>query len=242
MYASWSEATHESAQHSIPRTASRCSHRSRARRRGGRLLPTAVDAAAASGLRTAVDCVTDPAAAGELAFSAGQLTVAEGAGERAVLVLRRNGSTGPLNATITAVDGLATSGSDYGSFPSSRPLRRRRRHRRGDPRADRAGHRGRAARDAAADDDRPRLRHPRRVTTVEITILDDDLATTFSVGGTVTGLEGTGLVLRNNFIDEVTPVDGRSPSSAGCCRERATSVEIASQPSTRYRSAVSSTA
>ena len=189
-----------------------------------------VDAAGASGLRDAADCVTDPAAAGELAFSAGRLEVAEGAGDRAVLVLRRNGSTGPVNATITAADGLATSGSDYGAVPSVVHFDD------GDGTVevirvpivqDTEDEPPETLRLTLTDPDCGTLG---AITTVEITILDDDLATTFTVGGTVTGLEGTGLVLRNNFIDETEPVDGQFTFERGLLPGAGYDVEIGSQP------------
>jgi len=52
----------------------------------------------------------------------------------------------------------------------------------------------------------------------------------FTVDGTATGLEGTGLVLRNSLIDDITPVDGQFAFERGLLAGAGYHVEIGSRP------------
>jgi uncharacterized delta-60 repeat protein len=67
--------------------------------------------------------------------------------------------------------------------------------------------------------------------TLELTIVDDDPVATFAVAGTVTGLEGDGLVLRDGSSDTPVAVDGpfvlSRPRAAGDRYD----VTVAAQPS-----------
>jgi len=154
------------------------------------------------------DCApgTDPAA-GTLQFSSNTLTVAEGAGDRALLVVRDDGSAGPVSAAVSTADGTATSSADYlpvaGSvtFPD------------GDDTV-------RVVRVPIVQDLLPEPNETLTVelfdpscgtlgvrSSVQITIIDDDPIHRFGIGGTVRGLQGSGLQLRD-LTDDITAING----------------------------------
>jgi uncharacterized delta-60 repeat protein len=181
--------------------------------------------------RTADPCPADAADLGELEFSSASLRVAEGAGERVAIVTRSGDGRGEAAAGVTATDGTATVGTDY-----ARPQD-------GVRFAD--GDRTVALVRIPVLEDRVHeedetltvsLVDPVCATlgtrsTLEITVVDDDPVTTFRVAGTVIGLEGTGLVLRNGFSDDAIAADGRFVLSGRLAAGDRYDVTVAAQPS-----------
>jgi uncharacterized delta-60 repeat protein len=150
----------------------------------------------------------DPAA-GELRFSADAYTTDESASDSTVILVERvGGASGPAAALVVSTVGTATAGSDYESVGTVVTF--------GD------------------GDDVPRLvRVPitededaegTETFTLEmtesdcaeigvpnlavVTISDDESAPSFAIGGTVSGLVGGDLVLRN-LGEDVSPIDGQ---------------------------------
>jgi len=64
---------------------------------------------------------------------------------------------------------------------------------------------------------------------VQVTIIDDDPETRFSVGGTVTGLQGSGLVLRN-VVDDIPASNGSFAFPAGLVSGSDYAVTVRAQP------------
>ena len=141
----------------------------------------------------------DPAA-GMLQFSAETFASPEGPTPGAVLIERTGGSSGPVSVRLQTLDGSALAGSDY------QPVSTEVRFADGEVGPQRVEIR-------FLDDDMPEPNETLTVTlseiggcarlgprsTATVTVLDDDQlpppAPTYSVGGNVTGLLGTGLVL-----------------------------------------------
>ncbi len=153
----------------------------------------------------------DPAA-GTLQFSAPGSAIGEWAGAAPqVFVTRTGGSTGAVSATVATSDGTAVADADYTALSSTI------RFADGDttPRAVPIE----IVQDTIAEDDKTvnlALSDPSCVTlgapaTSVLTIVDDDRpvvpAPTFTIGGTVTGLEGTGLVV-GHLGEQLTPANG----------------------------------
>ncbi len=173
----------------------------------------------------------DPPNAGVLSFSTNALTVPEGAGERLVLVLRDSGGTGEVGARVTSADGGALAGSDFEPVDTIVEFAD------GDETVE-------LVRVPVVSDveDEPNetltltLGDPVCATiggpaTVTITIVDDDLPARFALGGTVSGLEGTGLTLENNFFDDIAPVNGNFTFPTGLSEGAGYTVRVTGQPS-----------
>ena len=155
---------------------------------------------------------SDPAA-GVLQFSAGSYTALEGRpGARALVITRTLGSKGAVSAIFSASDGTAVGGVDYTAPATSVVFAD------GDavPRSVELT----VLPDTMEEPDKTvmlTLSDPGGCATLGaqasavLTILDDDAPFTpppvFTVGGTVTGLVGTGLVLRNAGLD-LSPGNG----------------------------------
>jgi hypothetical protein len=180
------------------------------------------DTGAASGERlaaaalSATDCVSDPdGAAGQLKFSSTALSVFESETERVILVLRTGGSAGPVSATVRTADQGATAGTDYDAvdttvtFPDGDATVRLIRV----PIIQDSVHENVETISVSLSD--PICATIGPSTTVVVTIHDDDPVSTFRLGGTVSGLEGTGLVLRTNLFDEINPGNGEFVFSQG---------------------------
>src|SRR5262249_37008483 len=152
-----------------------------------------------------------------------------------ILVARTGGSTGAITATITAGDGTATSGLDYTPPVATVTF--------GD------GDVGPHAITVPIVDDRAgetdetvtlRLSSPGECATggaassAVLTIVDDDFADqepTYTVGGTVTGLEGTGLVLREGSTGaETMPGNGSFAFGYAFASGASYDVRVATQP------------
>ncbi len=173
----------------------------------------------------------DPAA-GVLQFSAGIFESAEGAFVPAVIVTRSGGSTGVVTATYSTSDGTAVAGVDYTattrtvSFADGED-------------GDRFVSVPLLPDEVSGESDKTvnlTLSQPGGCaalgaqTTAVLTIFDDDAASSFTVGGTVTGLIGTGLTLQDHHFDTLTPANGpftfRFPTTTGSPYE----VTITAQP------------
>ena len=124
-----------------------------------------------------------------------------------MFVTRTGGSAGEVSATVATSDGTAVAGADYS--PLSTTIRF------GDGDTTRRAVPVEILGDAIAEDDKTvnlALSQPSCTTlgspsSTVLTIVDDEPDPEFTIGGTVTGLEGTGLVLKNNF-EEITPGNG----------------------------------
>ena len=124
-----------------------------------------------------------------------------------MFVTRTGGSAGEVSATVATSDGSAVAGADYS--PLSTTIRF------GDGDTTRRAVPVEILGDAIAEDDKTvnlALSQPSCTTlgspsSTVLTIVDDEPDPEFTIGGTVTGLEGTGLVLKNNF-EEITPANG----------------------------------
>jgi uncharacterized delta-60 repeat protein len=149
-------------------------------------------------------CAGDPdPAAGTLQFSVPTYRVGEWAGAGpAVVVTRTGGSTGAVSATFTSSDGTANAGADYTPEVSTVTFAD------GDT-SSRVIPVSIVADDTPEDDKTVNLSLSEpggcaalgTQTNAVLTIVDDDrpieTPTSFTVGGTVNGLEGSGLVLGN---------------------------------------------
>jgi uncharacterized delta-60 repeat protein len=175
----------------------------------GAALVAAADMLRPNNFAVSSSCAVEPdPAAGALEFSTTNLTVAEGAGDRLVLVIRTGGSAGAVGATARTADGSASAGQDYTPVAADVGL----------PHGDATVRVVRVSivQDIVNEPDETltlTLTDPSCATvgaksTVTITILDDDPDPDFTIGGTVAGLTGGGVLLRNNFDDEISPVDG----------------------------------
>ena len=169
----------------------------------------------------------DPAA-GNLQFSTSSLTVAESAGDRALLVIRDGGGVGPVSATVTTADGTATV-DDYApvastvSFPDGDETARVVRV----PIVPDLLHEADETFTATLSDSSCATIGARAE--VQVTIIDDDPETRFSVGGTVTGLQGSGLVLRN-VVDDIPASNGSFAFPAGLVSGSDYAVTVRAQP------------
>ena len=169
----------------------------------------------------------DPAA-GNLQFSTISLTVAESAGDRALLVIRDGGGVGPVSATVTTADGTATV-DDYApvastvSFPDGDETARVVRV----PIVPDLLHEADETFTVTLSDSSCATIGARAE--VQVTIIDDDPETRFSVGGTVTGLQGSGLVLRN-VVDDIPASNGSFAFPAGLVSASDYAVTVRAQP------------
>jgi len=169
----------------------------------------------------------DPAA-GNLQFSTISLTVAESAGDRALLVIRDGGGVGPVSAMVTTADGTATV-DDYApvastvSFPDGDETARVVRV----PIVPDLLHEADETFTATLSDSSCATIGARAE--VQVTIIDDDPETRFSVGGTVTGLQGSGLVLRN-VVDDIPASNGSFAFPAGLVSGSDYAVTVRAQP------------
>jgi hypothetical protein len=188
---------------------------------------------------TAPACTNTPGQqGGSLQFSAATYLVPEfGITEAVVFVHRSGGSSGPAGARLRTSDGSATAGTDYEPLdtmvwfadgddrPRAIPLR--------------------AIDDARATGDRKltlNLSEPHGCAEIgtqaaaEITLVDDDNrpppAATFTVGGTVIGLVGTGLVLedRAQFISLPVAASGAVQFNRVYSANAAHDVRVQTQP------------
>lgn len=176
----------------------------------------------------------DPAA-GTLQFSAPEYAMGEWAGAAVpVVVTRAGGSVGEVSAALTTSDGTATAGSDYDAQTTTIAF--------GDgdtaPRVVEFPIR----QDADAEDDETinlALLDPSCTTLGEqastvLTIADDDTPVeeppAFTIGGTVSGLEGTGLVLDD--LGTRLTVDANGPFTLPGTRADGLpyDVQVATQP------------
>ena len=178
---------------------------------------------------TSVGCESGPdPAAGNLQFSTSALTVAESGGDRALLVIRDGGGVGPVSATVTTADGTATV-DDYAPVASTVSF----------PDGDETA---RVVRVPIVPDLLHEVDETFTVTlsdsscatigaraSVQVTIIDDDPETRFSVGGTVTGLQGSGLVLRN-VVDDIPAINGSFAFPAGLVSGSDYAVTVRAQP------------
>jgi uncharacterized delta-60 repeat protein len=178
---------------------------------------------------TSVGCESGPdPAAGNLQFSTSALTVAESGGDRALLVIRDGGGTGPVSATVTTADGTATV-DDYApvastvSFPDGDETARVVRV----PIVPDLLHEADETFTVTLSDSSCATIGARAE--VQVTIIDDDPETRFSVGGTVTGLQGSGLVLRN-VVDDIPASNGSFAFPAGLVSGSDYAVTVRAQP------------
>lgn len=176
------------------------------------------------------------AAAGKLQFNAASFHAAERDGEAQIVVERIGGTQGEVSVHVETLDGSAVAGSDYRSVSTVLHF------------AD--GEAGTRIvpvpliNDTVAEPDKSIglvLSRPGGCaalgtrTNATLTLLDDDrpppVTPTFSVGGTVSGLAGSGLVLRDNGFDDLLPAaDGAFTFGSRLNDGAAYAVSIASQP------------
>ena len=155
------------------------------------------------------ECAAGPdPAAGTVQFGGSAFGVGEWAGAGSqVFVTRTGGRTGAVSATFASTGGTGSAGIDFATVsgtvtfadgdttPRVVPLE--------------------ILPDALAEDDETvelALSDPRCTTlgapsNAVVTIVDDEPDPTFTIGGTIRGLEGGGLVLKNGF-DEIAPTNG----------------------------------
>ncbi|HEX6397268.1 MAG TPA: Calx-beta domain-containing protein, partial [Steroidobacteraceae bacterium] len=159
----------------------------------------------------ALSCTGGPtAAAGKLQLSQAAYSEPERSETAAVYVDRVGGATGEVSVHVQTGDGVASTGADY--QPASIEVRF----------ADGDDARRRVevplVNDDTAEDDEALnvtlsdvggCAQLGATTSATLTILDDDrpipVQPTFTLGGTVTGLAGSGLTLRTNFINNFQP-------------------------------------
>jgi len=197
-----------------------------------RPVPRIAEAPPVQPVACASGSVPDPAA-GVLEFSAATYHTNERGLGPAVAVTRSGGSTGDVSVTFATSDGTAIAGNDYTAVNRTMLF--------------------------ADGEDGPRfvniamlldeLSEPDETlnvtlsqpggcaalgaqTTAVLTIFDDDILPSFTIGGTVTGLVGTGLTLQDHHFDTLTPEDDgpftfRLPTQSGSPYE----VTITAQPS-----------
>jgi uncharacterized delta-60 repeat protein len=180
---------------------------------------------------TSDPCPVDPADLGELEFSSSALRIPEGAGERVVIVLRSGDGRGEAGARVTTADGSATVGADY-TEPQDGV-----RFADGDatvalvrvPVVEDLVHEGDETLTVSLVD--PVCATLGERSTLELTIVDDDPVATFEVAGTVTGLEGDGLVLRNGPSDDAIAANGPFVLSRPLAAGDRYDVTVLAQPS-----------
>jgi uncharacterized delta-60 repeat protein len=169
--------------------------------------------------------------AGTLQFGAAAVDAIE-QGSVPVQVLRAGGSKGRVSVTLGTADGSATAGADYQGGTTtiafedgeegSRVIRL--------PITADALIEGNETFTVSLTDVRgcAALGDP---STTTVTIIDDDLATArYSVGGTVTGLTGSGLVLSNNGGDTILPDNGTFTFPTELLNGKHYDVQVAAQP------------
>lgn len=173
----------------------------------------------------------DPAA-GILEFAAPTFSEPEIVGDGATVVVRRTGgSRGAVSALLTTHDGTAIAGSDYQPLATQVLF--------ADGESGERAVRIPLVRDDVAEPDETLtlvLSDPAGCaamgtqTTAVLTILDDDRPvaspTQFIVGGTVSGLQGTGLVLRDVLGPETLAVAGNGSFTFPTPRLDATSYDV----------------
>jgi uncharacterized delta-60 repeat protein len=175
----------------------------------------------------------DPAA-GELQFSESAYRAEESAADSArVLVTRIGGSAGAVSASVIVTGGTAHAGDDLTQLDTVVAFAD------GDtaPRLvrlpilqDEAAEGNETVELALADPACVALGVP---STAALTITDDESVVPdpdYAVTGTVDGLQGTGLVLRNNLVDETTPVDGSFAFTGRLLSGQGYEVMVAAQP------------
>ncbi|GAB3303838.1 hypothetical protein GCM10027451_09130 [Geodermatophilus aquaeductus] len=176
-------------------------------------------------------CPADPADLGELEFSTSALRVLEGAGERVAIVTRSGDGRGEATARVTTADGSATAGADYTEPRDGVRF--------ADGDATVTLVRVPVVEDLVHEEDETltvSLEDPVCATlgersTLELTVVDDDPVATFEIAGTVSGLEGDGLVLRNGVSDDAIQVDGPFVLSRPLAAGDRYDVTVATQPS-----------
>jgi hypothetical protein len=174
-----------------------------------------------------------PAAApqrGALQFMEPEYSVSESATTLTIGVVRENGTDGAVSVALSASGGSAT-GDDHGAIDTTISFAN--------------GEGGTKTLSIVITDDA--IDEPDETitlslasatggatlgarTTATVNILDDD-APTFSVGGTVSGLQGAGLVLRNNGSDLAIAADGEFVFPVALSATDLYDVSIATQPS-----------
>jgi uncharacterized delta-60 repeat protein len=192
--------------------------------------PTIQPAPACSG-------ASDPAA-GTIQFAEADYSRAELPGQGAFIsVTRTGGSKGDVSVLLTSADGTAQAGKDYDAV--SKVIR----FGDGDNVVQLIPIKILTDKEPEPDETvQLKLSDPRGCSqlgsqsTATLTILDDDGAPppppTFAIGGTVTGLVGTGLTLRNTENQEqVQPVNGAYSFPSKLLDATAYDVTIATQPS-----------
>jgi uncharacterized delta-60 repeat protein len=181
-------------------------------------------------------CVPGGPSAGTLSLSAGAYHLAEWAEEaREVRVTRTGGSSGAVSAVVTTSGGTATPGADYTPVSSTVTFAD------GDS-APRVVYIA-LVHDVIAEPDETvhlTLSEPGGCATVGpqstavLTILDDDRPSpsggSASIGGTVAGLVGTGLVLQNLGSDDLRPGNGPFAFTIPIAKGVPYNVTVASQP------------
>lgn len=160
-------------------------------------------------------CTSPPApnsAAGTLQFSAANYSIDEsGSIPLDIAVTRTGGSSGAVSATLTAADGTAIAGVDYTALNTTVVF--------GDGDTTQRFVALRAIANAADEPNKTlslSLSEPGGCAalgtqrTAAVTIVDDDRpqAQSFTIGGTVSGLVGTGLVIRDRNFLPLTPANG----------------------------------
>jgi uncharacterized delta-60 repeat protein len=180
-------------------------------------------------------CPAPIPSAGSVQFSAAAYRQSEGNTAPAVVVTRTGGATGAVTVTFSTSDGSATAGADYDAQTSTVNFAN------GDatPRTVAVTAIPNLTPNEADKTVNLTLSQPGGCatlgdqTTAVLTIQDDDLPPpppTFTVGGTVSGLAGTGLELDDLHFLPITPANGpftmRSPTQTG----RPYEVRVTRQP------------
>ena len=154
--------------------------------------------------RPAARCPAGPRPhAGTVQLSSPAFTVGEASGTPLVLVTRTGGSRGATSVIVNTSGGSARSGVDFKPHADAGAVRERRHLAAAggdpDPRGPDAPSRRRASRSRSRTCGAAKLGKQR---SASVTILDDDQPPpppppAFTIGGTVDGLQGSGLVLSN---------------------------------------------
>jgi hypothetical protein len=177
-----------------------------------------------------------PAAApqrGSLQFTALEYSTTETATTLTIGIVRESGTDGAVSVALSASGGSATTGVDHGAIDTTLSF------------ADGEG--GTKTINVVVIDDA--IDEPDETITLSLatpaggatlgartsataTILDDDAPPTFSVGGTVSGLQGAGLMLRNNGGSDLSiQADGTFVFAVALNTAAGYDVTIATQPS-----------
>ena len=187
--------------------------------------------------RPAARCPSGPSRrAGRLQLGSEPVTVGEGSGTALVLVTRTGGSRGATSAVVRTSDGSARSGRDFTG------TRTRVRFENGDRspriveipiREDRAVESPETFRVSLADPRCARLGQRHAATAM---ILDDDQPPAppppaFTIGGTVDGLQGSGLVLTNLGAEVPVSANGSFTFPGTAAGGQAYEVNVRTQPS-----------